>query len=247
MRILSLLVLILAVINSDGACQSCLMDMMLGQPHHHSIPEGTHPPTSQVIVISNIIPLGVLSKPHVRTSGASLLSNGAKSFNFGQHCSHAMRFLAARKLISTAYSNSRLRSSATVMPMPKRDRKRWAGGLFIDELSENDSVQEKNGLEEDQTPEESDDSKIKEVGEEVMSGSMIMAIKFYKGWISPLLPPACRFLPTCSQYGVQAIQEFGPSKGLILTAWRLARCSPFGGRGYDPPKWPPVAYNYGSY
>jgi putative membrane protein insertion efficiency factor len=80
-----------------------------------------------------------------------------------------------------------------------------------------------------------------------MSAAMIASIGFYKKVISPLLPPACRFLPTCSQYGVQAIEQFGPQKGAILTAWRLLRCSPFGGKGYDPPKWPPVAYTYGSY
>lgn len=82
---------------------------------------------------------------------------------------------------------------------------------------------------------------------EVMTAAMVASIGFYKKVISPLLPPACRFLPTCSQYGVQAIEQFGPTKGAILTAWRLLRCSPIGGRGYDPPKWPPVAYNYGSY
>ncbi len=83
--------------------------------------------------------------------------------------------------------------------------------------------------------------------EELSSALMIGTIRFYKSFISPLLPPACRFLPTCSQYGVQAIEEFGPTKGAILTAWRLLRCSPLGGRGYDPPKWPPVFYTYGSY
>jgi putative membrane protein insertion efficiency factor len=80
-----------------------------------------------------------------------------------------------------------------------------------------------------------------------VSSAMVATIGVYKNFISPLLPPACRFLPTCSQYGVQAIEEFGPSKGAILTAWRLLRCSPFGGKGYDPPKWPPVFYTYGSY
>ena len=80
-----------------------------------------------------------------------------------------------------------------------------------------------------------------------MSALMVGAIGFYKGWISPLLPPACRFVPTCSQYGVQAIQEFGPTKGSVLIAWRLLRCSPIGGKGYDPPKWPPVSYTYSSY
>jgi uncharacterized protein len=81
----------------------------------------------------------------------------------------------------------------------------------------------------------------------IMSSSMIGAIGFYKYWISPLLPPACRFVPTCSMYGIQAIKEFGPNKGAILTAWRILRCSPFGGKGYDPPKWPPVFYTYSSY
>jgi putative membrane protein insertion efficiency factor len=83
--------------------------------------------------------------------------------------------------------------------------------------------------------------------EKPVSSAMVATIGVYKNFISPLLPPACRFLPTCSQYGVQAIEEFGPSKGSILTAWRLMRCSPFGGKGYDPPKWPPVSYTYGSY
>lgn len=80
-----------------------------------------------------------------------------------------------------------------------------------------------------------------------VSRSMVLAIGFYKSFISPLLPPACRFLPTCSQYGVQAIEEFGPTKGGILTAWRILRCSPLGGKGYDPPRWPPVSYTYTSW
>jgi hypothetical protein len=83
--------------------------------------------------------------------------------------------------------------------------------------------------------------------ENAMSAVMIGAIGFYKKVISPALPPACRFVPTCSSYGVQAIQEFGPAKGLILIAWRILRCTPVGGRGYDPPKWPPVFYTYSSY
>lgn len=80
-----------------------------------------------------------------------------------------------------------------------------------------------------------------------LSTAMILSIGFYKQFISPLLPPACRFLPTCSQYGVQAISEFGAGRGAILTAWRLLRCSPLGGKGYDPPRWPPVPFTYSSY
>lgn len=79
------------------------------------------------------------------------------------------------------------------------------------------------------------------------SALLLGSIQFYKNFISPVLPRACRFLPTCSTYGMEAIQQFGPTKGVILTAWRILRCSPFGGRGYDPPVWPPVPYNYRSY
>jgi uncharacterized protein len=78
----------------------------------------------------------------------------------------------------------------------------------------------------------------------LVSAAMVATIGIYKNFISPLLPPACRFVPTCSQYGVQAIEQLGPVKGVILIAWRLLRCSPVGGSGYDPPKWPPVAYTY---
>jgi uncharacterized protein len=80
-----------------------------------------------------------------------------------------------------------------------------------------------------------------------VSSLMIGTIGVYKNFISPLLPPACRFVPTCSQYGVQAIEQFGPCRGVVLTAWRILRCSPLGGKGYDPPRWPPVHYTYSSY
>jgi putative membrane protein insertion efficiency factor len=86
-----------------------------------------------------------------------------------------------------------------------------------------------------------------ELEKDNMSTAMIASIGFYKQVISPLLPPACRFVPTCSQYGVQAIQQYGSGKGGILTAWRLLRCSPIGGKGYDPPKWPPVTFTFSSY
>lgn len=106
---------------------------------------------------------------------------------------------------------------------------------------ENENLQRENAgqPENEETP--------KADADDGMSTAMIASIGFYKKVISPLLPPACRFVPTCSQYGIQAIKEFGADKGAILIAWRLLRCSPFGGKGYDPPKWPPVSYTYSSY
>ncbi|KAL0545108.1 hypothetical protein IC582_020250 [Cucumis melo] len=62
-------------------------------------------------------------------------------------------------------------------------------------------------------------------------------LKFYKREISPLLPNSCRYLPTCSEYSMQAYKKYGVAKGTVLTAWRLCRCNPLGGSGFDPPRW----------
>ena len=59
-------------------------------------------------------------------------------------------------------------------------------------------------------------------------------IRLYQRALSPLLPPACRFTPTCSEYAVQAIEAYGAGKGSWLALRRLARCHPWGGSGYDP-------------
>ncbi len=63
---------------------------------------------------------------------------------------------------------------------------------------------------------------------------LIYPIRLYQRYISPMLPPACRFTPTCSQYAVEALQKHGPVKGLYLAVRRILRCHPWGGSGYDP-------------
>lgn len=63
---------------------------------------------------------------------------------------------------------------------------------------------------------------------------IIHLIKFYRFFISPLIPPSCRFSPSCSQYALEAVARFGPGKGLFLTIWRIVRCNPFHPGGYDP-------------
>ncbi|XVE76378.1 hypothetical protein DITRI_Ditri12bG0167700 [Diplodiscus trichospermus] len=62
-------------------------------------------------------------------------------------------------------------------------------------------------------------------------------LKFYKREISPILPKSCRFVPTCSEYSMEAYKKYGVVKGTVLTAWRLCRCNPLGGSGFDPPRW----------
>lgn len=59
-------------------------------------------------------------------------------------------------------------------------------------------------------------------------------IMFYRMAISPVLPPACRFTPTCSEYGLTAFKRYGFRKGFVLTAKRILRCRPGGPCGYDP-------------
>ncbi|MBR7028226.1 MAG: membrane protein insertion efficiency factor YidD [Bacteroidaceae bacterium] len=59
-------------------------------------------------------------------------------------------------------------------------------------------------------------------------------IKFYRRYISPYTPPACRFTPTCSQYALEALQKHGPLRGTWLAIRRILRCHPWGGSGYDP-------------
>ena len=62
----------------------------------------------------------------------------------------------------------------------------------------------------------------------------IVLIRGYQYLISPYLPSSCRFTPTCSQYGIEAISKHGPVKGLWLTTKRILRCHPWGGHGHDP-------------
>lgn len=63
---------------------------------------------------------------------------------------------------------------------------------------------------------------------------LVALIRLYKRFLSPLLPPSCRFTPSCSMYTVEAIQKHGALRGTLLGAWRILRCNPFGKGGYDP-------------
>ena len=68
-----------------------------------------------------------------------------------------------------------------------------------------------------------------------MKRLFLLLIRFYQGWISPYLPPRCRFIPTCSQYALEAITKYGAVKGGWLALKRLLRCHPFyRGSFYDP-------------
>lgn len=67
-----------------------------------------------------------------------------------------------------------------------------------------------------------------------LAALLALPIKGYRRWISPLLGRNCRFLPSCSEYALEALQVHGAFKGGLLAAWRILRCNPFCRAGYDP-------------
>jgi len=69
-----------------------------------------------------------------------------------------------------------------------------------------------------------------------MKGAALTVLRFYKRNISPTLPPACRYEPTCSMYAHAAIEKYGVIRGVPMAAWRLVRCHPWSHGGYDPVK-----------
>jgi len=67
-----------------------------------------------------------------------------------------------------------------------------------------------------------------------MKSMVTVALRAYKRWISPMLPNACRFVPTCSEFALEAVERHGVVRGGAMAVWRVLRCNPLGGHGYDP-------------
>lgn len=67
-----------------------------------------------------------------------------------------------------------------------------------------------------------------------MQPVVIRALQFYKRWVSPMLPSACRFSPTCSEYTMEAVSRYGAGRGIWMGLRRLTRCHPFHAGGFDP-------------
>ena len=67
-----------------------------------------------------------------------------------------------------------------------------------------------------------------------MKKLVIYLIKFYRKYISPMKSTKCPYIPTCSEYGLEAVEKYGALKGSFLSLWRIIRCNPFSKGGYDP-------------
>ena len=67
-----------------------------------------------------------------------------------------------------------------------------------------------------------------------MKKMMVKSIRIYQKYISPMKGTKCPYIPSCSQYGLEAVEKYGALKGGAMAAWRILRCNPFSGGGYDP-------------
>ena len=67
-----------------------------------------------------------------------------------------------------------------------------------------------------------------------MKRALLALLRFYKVEVSPLLPAACRYTPTCSEYAMEAVEQFGPFRGTLMAVRRVLSCNPFSRGGYDP-------------
>jgi putative membrane protein insertion efficiency factor len=67
-----------------------------------------------------------------------------------------------------------------------------------------------------------------------MKRVVLAALRFYKAQISPALPPACRYTPTCSEYAIEAVEQYGALRGTVMAVRRVVSCNPFARGGYDP-------------
>jgi uncharacterized protein len=67
-----------------------------------------------------------------------------------------------------------------------------------------------------------------------MTSVALALLRFYKRWISPAFPPSCRYLPTCSEYAMEAVERYGVLRGGTMAVWRVLRCHPLAKGGLDP-------------
>lgn len=67
-----------------------------------------------------------------------------------------------------------------------------------------------------------------------MRNGALLLIRGYQRFVSPMLPPSCRYYPSCSEYAYEAIAKYGIIRGGLMAGWRVLRCNPFNRGGYDP-------------
>lgn len=69
---------------------------------------------------------------------------------------------------------------------------------------------------------------------QIPKAAAVALLRTYKRFLSPMLPPSCRFVPSCSEYAEEAVERYGVLRGGLMALWRLLRCHPFSRGGHDP-------------
>lgn len=69
---------------------------------------------------------------------------------------------------------------------------------------------------------------------QISKAAVLALLRTYKRFLSPMLPPACRYVPSCSEYAEEAVERYGVLRGGLMALWRLLRCHPFSRGGHDP-------------
>ena len=69
-----------------------------------------------------------------------------------------------------------------------------------------------------------------------MRRALLAPLRVYRRWISPALPPRCKYHPSCSAYAIGVVERYGILRGVVLATWRVLRCNPWSHGGYDPPE-----------
>ena len=77
-----------------------------------------------------------------------------------------------------------------------------------------------------------------------MKFTVLFALRLYKWLLSPMFLPACRYVPSCSEYAQEAIERYGLVRGTMKAMWRLLRCHPFARGGFDPVQYPHVPHDH---
>lgn len=160
-----------------------------------------------------------------------------------------MRSPGARRRAGTTVTRACLKCITAKTTQPRVQRLVWARSSSDDDTAPQTGAMQTmdKGMVDrlDQAPREGPEAEQFEDKSETLPVKLALSmLHFYKTGISPLMPPSCRFQPTCSSYAVDAYTRYGVTKGTIMTAWRLFRCTPWGDRGYDPAIWPPKGLGF---
>ena len=172
------------------------------------------------------------------------------SDTFGNHNDRARKLkmascTATQVLLVAHNGNGAAMSNATPRALSRQVQQTQASKLCSTRRSTHVSSQQHESTDSDPASASDDDQQHQQQAQDSTGVRIALSVlRFYKREISPIIPPSCRFVPTCSEYSMEAFQEQGVARGAVLTAWRLLRCNPFGAMAPRLQAWPAVTCSW---